>query len=152
MDPDVYAGLIREVRKLGVMTIVDTEGEPLRLAMRAEPDLVSPNELEAEELVGHEFNDDHDRAEAVAEIARSGPAEAIMTVPDGCYANVLEDGAHRPLPGAGRGAGGPLGDRVGRRVPRRLRRRPLRRAQPARLPALRRRLRRRVDPALRRRG
>jgi 1-phosphofructokinase family hexose kinase len=93
MDPDVYASLIREVKKLGVMTIVDTEGEPLRLAMRAEPDLVSPNELEAEELVGYEFNDDHDRAQAVAEISTLGATEAIMTVPDGCYAQVLEDGS-----------------------------------------------------------
>ncbi len=92
MDPDIYAGLIREVRRLGVKTIIDTEGEPLRLAMRAEPDLVSPNELEAEELVGQEFHDVDDRAQAVVEMMRLGAAEAIMTVPDGCYANVLEDG------------------------------------------------------------
>ncbi len=95
VDPDVYAGLIRDVRKLGVTTVIDTEGEPLRLAMRAEPDVVSPNELEAEELVGHEFNDVDDRAHAVAEITRLGAAEAIMTVPDGCYAHVLEAGAPR---------------------------------------------------------
>jgi 1-phosphofructokinase family hexose kinase len=94
MDADVYAGLIREVRKLDVTTIIDTEGEPLRLAMRAEPDLVSPNELEGEELVGHEFNDVDDRARAVVEMARLGAGEAIMTVPDGCYADVLEDGGH----------------------------------------------------------
>jgi 1-phosphofructokinase family hexose kinase len=93
VDPDVYAGLIRCVRKLGVTTIIDTDGEPLRLAVRAEPDVVSPNELEAEELVGHEFNDVDDRARAVVEIARVGPAEAIMTVPDGCYGQVLEGGS-----------------------------------------------------------
>jgi 1-phosphofructokinase family hexose kinase len=95
VDPDVYARLIRDVRKLGVTTVIDTEGESLRLAMRAEPDIVSPNELEAEELVGHEFNDVADRAHAVAEITRLGAAEAIMTVPDGCYAQVLEGGAPR---------------------------------------------------------
>ena len=60
--PDVYYSLIRDVRRLGVTTMIDTDGEPLRLSMRAEPDLVSPNELEAEELVGHEFNDADDRA------------------------------------------------------------------------------------------
>jgi 1-phosphofructokinase family hexose kinase len=92
VEPDVYAGLIRDVRKLGVTTMIDTEGEPLRLAMRSEPRVVSPNELEAEELVGHEFNDVDDRAQAVAEITRLGAAEAIMTVEDGCYAQVLEDG------------------------------------------------------------
>ena len=92
IDPDIYAGLIREMRKLGVTTMLDTEGEPLRLAMRAEPDVVSPNELESEELVGHEFNDVDDRAQAVAEMTRLGAAESIMTVPDGCYAQVLEAG------------------------------------------------------------
>jgi 1-phosphofructokinase family hexose kinase len=93
VEQDVYFALIREVRRLGVTTIIDTDGEPLRLAMRAEPDLVSPNELEAEELVGHEFNDVHDRAQAVCEMIRLGAGEAIMTVSDGCYARLLEGGA-----------------------------------------------------------
>jgi 1-phosphofructokinase/tagatose 6-phosphate kinase len=92
VSPDVYAGLIRDLKKQNVTTIVDTEGEPLRLAARAEPDIISPNELEAEELVGHEFNESGDRAEAVVEMTRLGPAEAIMTVSDGCYAYVAEDG------------------------------------------------------------
>jgi 1-phosphofructokinase/tagatose 6-phosphate kinase len=93
VDAGVYGELIREVRKLGVMTMIDTDGDPLRAAVRAEPDLVSPNELEAEELVGHEFNDVDDRAQAVLEMTRLGAREAIMTVPDGCYACLLEDGA-----------------------------------------------------------
>jgi 1-phosphofructokinase/tagatose 6-phosphate kinase len=91
VEPDVYGELIREVHKLGVTTVLDTDGEPLRLGVRAEPDIVSPNELEAEELVGHEFNDDDDRAESVVEITRLGAREAVMTVADGCYARVLED-------------------------------------------------------------
>jgi 1-phosphofructokinase/tagatose 6-phosphate kinase len=93
MEPDAYAALVRDIRKLGVVTIVDTDGDPLRLAVRAEPHVVSPNELEAEELVGHEFNDVDDRAQAVAEMTRLGAGEAIMTVPDGCYAQVIEDGS-----------------------------------------------------------
>jgi 1-phosphofructokinase/tagatose 6-phosphate kinase len=93
VEPDVYAGLIRELKRLGVLTILDTDGDPLRLAMRAEPDIVSPNELESEELVGHEFNDDHDRVLAAAEMTRLGAGEAIMTVQDGCFAQVTEDGA-----------------------------------------------------------
>jgi 1-phosphofructokinase/tagatose 6-phosphate kinase len=93
VEQDVYHSLIRDVRRLGVLTLIDTDGEPLRLAMRAEPDLVSPNELESEELVGHEFNDDQDRALAVVEMTRLGAHEAIMTVSDGCYAQILEHGA-----------------------------------------------------------
>jgi 1-phosphofructokinase/tagatose 6-phosphate kinase len=94
LEPGTYAKLIRSVQKLGVLTVVDTDGEPLRLAVRAEADVVSPNELEAEELAGHEFGGIDDRAQAVVEITRQGPQEALMTVADGCYAYVREDAGH----------------------------------------------------------
>ncbi|HSD80105.1 MAG TPA: 1-phosphofructokinase family hexose kinase [Solirubrobacteraceae bacterium] len=92
VEPDVYATLIRECRKLGVTTIIDADGEPMRLAVRAEPDVISPNVLEAEELAGHEFNDEEDRVHAVRELVQLGPKEAIMTLPDGCVASVVENG------------------------------------------------------------
>lgn len=88
VDTDIYAFLIRELRKLNVTTVVDTDGDPLRRAVRAEPDVVSPNMLEAEELVGHEFNDDEDRTYAVEEICDMGAREALMTLPDGCFARM----------------------------------------------------------------
>jgi 1-phosphofructokinase family hexose kinase len=92
VEPDMYASLIRDLERLDVITVVDTDGEPLRQAVRAEPDVVSPNVLEAEELVGHEFAGEEERSLAVAEIAALGPREAIMTLPDGCFAQVLVDG------------------------------------------------------------
>jgi 1-phosphofructokinase/tagatose 6-phosphate kinase len=92
VEPDLYAGLIRELSRSEVTTVVDTDGEPLRQAVRAEPDIVSPNALEAEELVGHEFADEHDRSLAVREIAALGPREAIMTLPDGCFAQLVIEG------------------------------------------------------------
>jgi 1-phosphofructokinase family hexose kinase len=92
VEPTLYADLIRELRKLGVTTIVDTDGDPLRQAVRAEPSVVSPNVLEAEELVGHEFNDDEDRLIAVREMTELGAREAIMTSDDGCFAKVAEEG------------------------------------------------------------
>lgn len=95
VETDVYADLVREVRKLGIATLLDTDGEPLRHAVRAEPDVVSPNVLEAEELVGHEFNDEEDRAIAVREMCGLGAREAIMTLPDGCVACVQDQGAER---------------------------------------------------------
>jgi fructose-1-phosphate kinase PfkB-like protein len=69
--------------------VVDTDGDPLRRAVRAEPDVVSPNVLEAEELVGHEFNDDEDRLIAVREMVGLGAREAMMTMPDGCFAQTM---------------------------------------------------------------
>jgi 1-phosphofructokinase family hexose kinase len=96
VEPGVYAALIRELRKLGVTTMIDADGEPMRLAVRAEPDVISPNVLEAEELVGHEFNDEEDRAIAVRELVQLGPKEAIMTLPDGCVASILEEHGSGP--------------------------------------------------------
>jgi 1-phosphofructokinase family hexose kinase len=93
VDVDVYANLIRELRRLGVTTVVDTDGDPLRRAVRAEPDVIFPNVLEAEELVGHEFNDDEDRIIAVREMCGLGAREAVMTMPDGCFAQM---GPHEP--------------------------------------------------------
>ncbi len=95
VDPDLSASLIRELKRAGVTTVIDTDGEPLRQAMRAEPDVVSPNVLEAEELVGHEFAGETERSLAVREIAALGAREAIMTLPDGCFAQVLVDGQAR---------------------------------------------------------
>ena len=74
VDTDIYARLIRELQRLGVTTVVDTDGDPLRRAVRAEPDVISPNVLEAEELVGHEFNDDEDRCSPCARWSSSARA------------------------------------------------------------------------------
>jgi 1-phosphofructokinase family hexose kinase len=95
VEPDLYASLIRDLERSDVTTVIDTDGEPLRLAVRVEPDLVSPNVLEAEELVGHEFASEEERSLAIAEIAALGPHEVIMTLPDGCLAQVLIDGQKR---------------------------------------------------------
>jgi len=95
LEPDIYASLIRDLERSEVTTVVDTDGEPLRQAVRAEPDVVSPNVVEAEELVGHEFASEDERSLAVVEIAALGPHEAIMTLPDGCFAQVIVDGQRR---------------------------------------------------------
>jgi 1-phosphofructokinase family hexose kinase len=92
VEPDIYAALIGDLARMEVTTVVDTDGEPLRQAVRAEPDVVSPNVLEAEELVGHEFAGEEERSHVVREIAALGPREAIMTLPDGCIAQVLVNG------------------------------------------------------------
>lgn len=95
VSSDIYATLIRDLRKLDVTTIIDTDGEPFHHAIRAEPSVVSPNALEAEELVGYEFNDDADVTSAVSELINIGAREAIITTLDGCFAEVLDEGGSR---------------------------------------------------------
>ena len=55
--------------------MLDSEGEPLRLGVEAEPLLVSPNQREAEALVGQEFYDDEDFLTA----SRRSPSSARGT-------------------------------------------------------------------------
>lgn len=94
VEPGLYGTLIPDLQRMGVTTVIDADGDALRHAVRAEPDVVSPNVLEAEELVGHEFSSEdgeEERLLAVREITGLGPREAIMTLPDGCVASVLCD-------------------------------------------------------------
>lgn len=97
VDPGLYGRLVGELRSLGVLTVLDCDGEPLRLAMRSQPGVIAPNENEAEELVGHEFADDEDRRGAMPEMVGLGAREAIMTLADGCLALYGDDNdASRP--------------------------------------------------------
>ena len=91
VDEDFYAEAIRELNRRGVQTILDAEGEPLRRATDADPFLVSPNEREAEGLVGQEFHDSQDFAQALDHIADMGPRNVLITITSGCYALLRED-------------------------------------------------------------
>jgi 1-phosphofructokinase family hexose kinase len=92
---DWYADAIRALRRTGTKVVLDTEGEPLRLGVAAEPDLVAPNQAEAEELVGHEFSSDADLVTALDEIADMGPRNVLITVESGLYALIREGGQTR---------------------------------------------------------
>jgi 1-phosphofructokinase/tagatose 6-phosphate kinase len=92
---ELYGQLIEELRRLGVTTLLDTEAEPLRVGTRSGPDLVTPNLIEAEELVGHEFADDEDRLNGVREIVALGARDAIITYESGCVALLGVDSAER---------------------------------------------------------
>jgi 1-phosphofructokinase family hexose kinase len=91
VDEDFYAEAIRDLNRRGVQTILDAEGEPLRLGAQAEPYLVSPNEREAEGLVGQEFHDSRDFVQALDHIADIGPRNVLITITSGCYALLRED-------------------------------------------------------------
>jgi len=97
VDAGLYGRLIEEMKRLGVLTVLDSEGEPLNLATRKGPHIVTPNELEAEGLVGHEFSDEEDRRTGVGEMVELGAREAIMTLADGCLAMLLDPAGERCL-------------------------------------------------------
>ena len=91
VDPGLYAELIRQANRRGLMTVLDSEGEALRLGIEAEPYLVAPNLREAEALVGHEFIDEEDLSNGLDEITELGARNVIITLDAGCYARFREE-------------------------------------------------------------
>ncbi len=87
----IYADAARELHRRGVRVVLDSEGEPLRLGLEAEPWLVSPNQHEAEQLVGQELNDEEDFVMALETIAELGARNVHITLESGCFALVRED-------------------------------------------------------------
>jgi 1-phosphofructokinase family hexose kinase len=94
---DLYARLIDDLGRRGVPVVLDAEGEAMLLGVRAGASMVTPNEREAEELVGQEFADAGDLAQGLRELVRLGAGEAVITRPEGCVAVVGENSERRLL-------------------------------------------------------
>jgi 1-phosphofructokinase/tagatose 6-phosphate kinase len=91
VDDDFYAEAIHILSRQGIPAALDCDGEPLRLGIEAEPLLVSPNQREAESVVGHEFHDDEDFALALDQIADRGARNVLITTESGCFALLREE-------------------------------------------------------------
>jgi 1-phosphofructokinase family hexose kinase len=94
---DLYARLIADLSRRGVAVVLDAEGEAMMEGVRAGASMVTPNEREAEELVGQEFSDGGDLAAGLNELVRLGAREAAITRPEGCVAAVGEGSERRLL-------------------------------------------------------
>jgi 1-phosphofructokinase/tagatose 6-phosphate kinase len=94
---DLYGRLVEELRERGLTVVLDAEGEAMLGGLRAGASIVTPNEREAEELVGQEFADRDDLVHGLSELVRLGAGEAAITRPDGCVAVVGEGSERRFL-------------------------------------------------------
>jgi 1-phosphofructokinase family hexose kinase len=94
---DLYARLIADLGRRGVPVVLDAEGEAMLSGVRAGASMVTPNEREAEELVGQEFSEPDDLAHGLRELVRLGATEAAITRPEGCVAVVGENSERRLL-------------------------------------------------------
>jgi len=86
-----YADAIRDLNRRHVRAVLDSEGQPLRHGVEAEPFLVTPNQQEAEALVGQELGDDEDFQMALDTIAEQGARNVIITEGHGCFALLREE-------------------------------------------------------------
>jgi 1-phosphofructokinase family hexose kinase len=97
VENDFYAEAMRDLNRRGVQCVLDCEGEPLRLGVEGEPFLVSPNQREAEALVGQEFDDDEDFLMALDAIADLGARNVLITRETACFALFREERQVRRL-------------------------------------------------------
>jgi 1-phosphofructokinase family hexose kinase len=88
---DFYAEATRELTRRHIHVALDTEGEPLVLGVEAEPFIVTPNQAEAEALVGQEFHDDEDFRIALDSIGDMGARNVLITTDEGCVALLREE-------------------------------------------------------------
>jgi 1-phosphofructokinase/tagatose 6-phosphate kinase len=79
VDDSFYAEAIRDLNRRNVPAVLDSEGPPLRLGVEAEAFLVTPNQREAEGLVGQELGDDEDYMMALDRIADMGARNVLIT-------------------------------------------------------------------------
>jgi 1-phosphofructokinase family hexose kinase len=79
VDESFYGDAIRDLNRRHVRAVLDSEGQPLRRGAEAEPFLVTPNQREAEGLVGQEFRDDEDFMMALDRIADMGARNVLIT-------------------------------------------------------------------------
>ena len=77
---DVYARFIQLAHSSGARTILDAEGEPLRLGARARPYLIKPNRREFEGLVGRRLPERDDVVAAAREVAAEGVEVVVVSL------------------------------------------------------------------------
>ncbi|MFD7134035.1 1-phosphofructokinase family hexose kinase [Streptomyces sp. NPDC059894] len=103
-----YAGLVRTARAAGTPVLLDTGGEPLRRAVAARPDLITPNAGELAELTGS-----HEPLRATEDARRRGARAVVASLGREGLVAAAPEGRWRALPPA-RPRGTPVGagDRV----------------------------------------
>jgi len=83
LDESFLVGLVRRARERGIYTVVDSPPSVLRAALKANPSLVSPNQHEAESVVGFDFIEEGDFPLGLARLVEHGSANACITSPEG---------------------------------------------------------------------
>lgn len=78
LQPDIYATLISKLRRAGVGILLDTYGNPLRHGLKAGPDVVFPNQVETETVIGHEIGTPEEFVLAARSLRQMGAVSAVV--------------------------------------------------------------------------
>jgi 1-phosphofructokinase/tagatose 6-phosphate kinase len=92
LDESFFVGLVQRSRERGLYTVVDSTPSVLRAVMKANPSLVSPNQHEAESVVGFDFIEEGDFIRSLSRLVELGASGACITSREGHSYLTVEDG------------------------------------------------------------
>jgi 1-phosphofructokinase family hexose kinase len=92
LDESFLVGLVRRARERGLYTVVDSPPSVLTAALKAGPSLVSPNQHEAESVVGFDFIEEGDFPLGLSRLVEIGAADACVTSSEGHSYLTTENG------------------------------------------------------------
>jgi 6-phosphofructokinase 2 len=75
---DFYARLSQTGRDLGARVIIDTSGEPLRLALQGHPFMIKPNLRELSMIAGRELQGTTEQSRVAMEIVANGQCDVVV--------------------------------------------------------------------------
>ncbi len=77
---DIYKNLITSLKSNGVTTLLDADGELLRLGIKAKPDFIKPNRDELSALIGENIETVHDAAKAAKKLISDGISAVCVSM------------------------------------------------------------------------
>ena len=98
MPEDTYARYIELAKAAGSKTILDADGDPLRLGLEAEPTLIKPNRPEAQRLLGRQLPDLEAVTAAARELAATRSTIVIISMGGNGAVYATKDGAWLAVP------------------------------------------------------
>lgn len=83
VEESFLVGMVQRSRERGLFTVVDAPPATLRPALKAIPSLVSPNQHEAESVVGFDFLEQEDFLRGLGRLSELGAGAVSITLPEG---------------------------------------------------------------------
>ena len=80
VPPHFYCEIIQMAREQGVKALVDTDGDALLHCLEAKPTVISPNQHEAERLLGRALITRSHFIDAIDRIQKMGPESVILSL------------------------------------------------------------------------
>ncbi len=98
LGADIYKTLIDIVKKKGAVAVLDADGDALRHGIEAKPQIIKPNQKEAECLLGRKIKSVHDAVEAAVTIQNKGVETVLLSLGGNGAVAATQSGVFRVYP------------------------------------------------------